>query len=187
MPASPTEPDPVGSSLNIDTGTSYQSLPLTGAISVNGEETVIVRLTLSSTPTLSHDRVEDIIYSTDTLTPFTLTGSIYHATSTVALPTFPSALSSVTLKLGLARNGGFGTNPTVKVNGTALSGVYVSDSNGVADYHGVTSVSVPVGLVTLGGNNTILVETTDSSLATGNPFLVSTKLQVTYYESLNTH
>ncbi|NQU43348.1 hypothetical protein HQ520_08680, partial [bacterium] len=167
----------VAGRLQIDMESEYVDLGDLAEIDLRGEETCLVRVHLSGEPA-RRDRVTEVSsYSTDTLLEIEPGKAICLK---IVVPEWYGELSSAALHLGLARDGGFASNPKVAVNGKQLNGVDMSWSVGVKDFHTVEAIPVPVTALRM-GENEIAVGFSDVTME-GFPKVVSAKI-VTIWES----
>jgi agarase len=159
--------------LHIEQQTGYQPVANLAEILLRGEETAIVRLTLSAVPKLEARITELNSYAPDTLleikpgTPMELT---------VPMAPWPGRVAAARLFLGLARDGGFDANPEVNVNGTVLKDIDLSWSRGVKNFHGLAIGTIPPEIL-MEGANTVTVTFPDS-VSGGHPHLVTARLVV---------
>ncbi|MFI4911132.1 MAG: hypothetical protein ACIAQZ_05640 [Sedimentisphaeraceae bacterium JB056] len=160
--------------LIIDTENQYHSLDNFSGISLDGEETAIVKLTLKETPRTARI-TEYIDYSKDILISPDKEGKC----SLTLRNTNPSSkLKKAVLYLALAVDDGFSKSPVVKFNGSAVEIGDLSFSEGIKDFHYPIPVEIPVEHIE--GSNRIDVEFNAESCDMKNVKVVTAKL-VTYY------
>ena len=134
-----TIPDPLRDEsatggLQIEQISKYQPLADLTKLELRGEETALVRLTLSAEPKNESRITEILSYS-----PSTLLELKSGETVQVNLPiaNWPGKKVGARVYLGLARDGGFAENPLVKFNDTEVKDLDITWSKGVKDFHGL--------------------------------------------------
>lgn len=136
-------------SLRIET--EYKPLFSLRAIHLQGEETAIIRLTLSDIPS-KKSVTEYLDYSTDSLLIPDEQGKCRFV---LDLPQRSGELTCAQLHIALARDQGFTKNPTITLNSKELDGFDVTHSHGIKNFH--RSVEIPVDTKLLKDQNEIIV------------------------------
>jgi hypothetical protein len=160
--------------LLIDTESQYHPLDKLEKVSLEGEETALVKLVLKDTPRTA-DVIEYMDYSRDTLLSPGKDGKCVLNVPNTA----PAAdVKKAVLYLSFAADGGFKKNPSVKFNDAGLGDFDLTFSEGITDFHYPVPIEVPVEL--LSPNNRIDVEFDAESCDITNAKVVTARL-VTYY------
>jgi agarase len=173
----PQRDETASGGLHIEQIADYQLLADLSKLELRGEETAIVRLTLSAEPQ-TESRVTEIF----SYAPATLLEIKPGEPLEIKLPLtkWPGRIVGARVSLGLARDGGFAENPEVKVNGVALSDFDVTWSKDVKNFHGLAVGKVPLTSLREGENTlTLSFPRMESG---GFPRLVTAKL-VTEHEN----
>ncbi len=167
VPADHTSPNLEGA-LRIDT--DYREINPLEPLELAGEETALVRLQLSAAP-VQQTVTESVDYANETLLEPGADGA---CAMTIDLPSRDGKLVQANLWLSLARDGGFASNPIVKLNGKTLSGVDVTFSKGIKDFH--RPVEIPLDPALLQSTNELQVVFDQGDLRGGNPRVVTAKM-----------
>ena len=157
--------------LRIEQSADYQPIEDLAEIALRGEETVIVRLTLSAAPETESRITELNSYASATLLEIKPNSPVE---LTLPMAPWPGRVAAARIFLGLARDGGFDVDPEVKVNGTVLEDIDLSWSKGVKNFHGLAIGTIPPEILRE-GNNTVTV-TFPASVSGGHPYLVTARL-----------
>jgi len=169
----PQRDETASGGLHIEQVADYQPLTDLAKLALRGEETAIVRLTLSAAPS-----IESRLTELNSYAPATLLEIKPGETLEVKLPvsTWPGRIVGARICLGLARDGGFAENPEVKINGAAVRDFDVTWSRGVKGFHGIAIGSVSPESLRAGDNTlTLTFRHVENG---GSPRLVSTRLVV---------
>ncbi len=154
--------------LRIDT--EYKPLDSLRAIHLQGEETAIIRLSLSDIPS-KHSLTQYLDYSTDSLLIPDEEGQCRFV---VELPQRSGDLTDARLHIALARDQGFTKNPVVTLNGNVLDGFDVTYSEGITNFH--RSVEIPVEIDLLKERNEIVVVFDEDQYGIGHTKAVTAKM-----------
>lgn len=145
IPEDHTTSRPLGK-LRIDL--EYQPFEQQGSVILDGEETCLLRFELSGKPAAPAMLEQNRHYATETLRPLKQGEALAFA---INLPA-SGRPAQAQLALGLAADGGFGSNPVLTANGQSVSGVDLAFSRGISEFHGISYVNLPAGLLQAGEN-----------------------------------
>ena len=166
--------------LNIEQVSDYKPLDSLDKIELRGEETAIVRLTLSGVPQTTARLTEISSYASSTLQDVTPEKPQEFK---IPIAKWPGRIVSAHLYLGIARDGGFTENPKVMVNGKEVEDLDITWSKGIKDFHAPVIGSIaPENIVQ--GENTVSVVFPASTPRDGWPKIVTAKIVATHENQL---
>lgn len=148
IPQPHDNPDPNGK-LRIDSENQYTNLETLSSIKLLGEETCIIRLTLSANPTANTKVTETIYYSTETLVDIKENETIE---TSICINNWPGKKSYSVLYLGFAADGGFSQNPEIRINGILCDKFDLTYSQGISEFHALQGINIPTEIITEGKN-----------------------------------